>query len=192
MNPSGSVPLRMRHVEVLLSPLPQPFVGSGLTRPRSGCPCSTSMDGLELPHGHLSARPGRLWLDEVGCNLRHVELGTNGPIELLPHRPSQGVRLSRGKRDPCAFRRRVRSRPAPARHGRVDRTHRTPQKCPSTPDWSGLSPIGKQHQHDDGSYADRDGGDHECQVRARDECLSGMGNCCEQFAELARRALGNV
>jgi hypothetical protein len=28
--------------------------------------------------------------------------------------------------------------------------------------------------------------------RAWDECLAGMGNRCEQFAELGWRALGNV
>jgi hypothetical protein len=35
----------------------------------------------------------------------------------------------------------------------------------------------KQHRHDDGSYPDSDDdGDHECQIRARDERLAGMSN----------------
>ena len=78
----------------------------------------------------------------------------------------------------------------PSPKWRVDRTRRTGGRAGLPQIGRACPPVGKQHQHDDGSHSDRDGGDDECEVHARDERLA--SNRGKQVAELGRRALGDV
>ncbi len=73
---------------------------------------------------------------------------------------------------------------------RADQTRRTDGRAGLPQIGRACPSVGKQHQHDEGRHSNRDGGDDECEVHARDERLA--GNRCKQVAELGRRAFGDA